>query len=226
MFTLAMVIVFEVTVIKQRQRSLQQLRAMRRKPVRVYVLRGSKWSEVSSTELVPGDVVSVKLYSSAAKSQRSSSRGRNNSSRGRGEQSRTESNKKTGTAPCDLLLLKGSCIVSEALLTGESIPLLKESVSAALSLGDLAPSEAINILGRASSRTESNSNGKGDGENLDDDVQARDIEKHKKYIVWAGTDIVQFFPEQHRNSSSAQSDAGAATASKMTHTCVNEWGLF
>jgi cation-transporting ATPase 13A1 len=30
--------------------------------------------------------------------------------------------------PCDFLILKGSCVVNESILTGESIPLIKDSM--------------------------------------------------------------------------------------------------
>jgi len=30
--------------------------------------------------------------------------------------------------PCDFLILKGSCVVNESILTGESIPLIKDSI--------------------------------------------------------------------------------------------------
>ncbi|CEQ39188.1 SPOSA6832_00699 [Sporobolomyces salmonicolor] len=68
------------------------------KPYGIMVRRENKWIEVQTDELLPGDVVSIV---------------------------RT---KEDSGVPCDLLLLRGSCIVNEAMLSGESTPLLKESI--------------------------------------------------------------------------------------------------
>lgn len=98
LFTAFMLIVFECTVVFQRVRTLTEFRTMSITPYPVQTFRDGKWAEVTSSELVPGDVVSIL---------------------------RT---KPDSGIPCDLLLLRGTCIVNEAMLSGESTPLLKESV--------------------------------------------------------------------------------------------------
>lgn len=84
--------------VKVRRRNLIEIDSMCPKPIPVKVYRNRKWEVIISSELVPGDLVAV------------------------GQQ--------TGPAavPADLLLLRGSCIVDEAMLTGESVPQSKEPV--------------------------------------------------------------------------------------------------
>lgn len=67
-------------------------------PFQVYVYRSREWLQVSTSELLPGDIISI---------------------------TRTKDDYAT---PCDLLLLGGTAIVNEAMLSGESTPLLKESI--------------------------------------------------------------------------------------------------
>ncbi|KAK1140284.1 putative cation-transporting ATPase 1 [Aspergillus melleus] len=98
LFTLFMLVAFESTVVWQRQRTLNEFRGMSIKPYDVWVYRESKWQEVTSDKLLPGDVMSV---------------------------NRT---KEDGGVACDILLIEGSAIVNEAMLSGESTPLLKESI--------------------------------------------------------------------------------------------------
>jgi cation-transporting ATPase 13A1 len=101
-------------------------------PYNVQAFRDGKWQEVISSELVPGDLVSVCTYHvllsvsplPCAKSHTSHlpSRIRNLLA------DRLVRTKPDSGIPCDLLLLRGTCIVNEAMLSGESTPLLKESV--------------------------------------------------------------------------------------------------
>ncbi|KAI9052919.1 hypothetical protein LZ554_003191 [Drepanopeziza brunnea f. sp. 'monogermtubi'] len=105
LFTLFMLVVFESTVVWQRQRTLNEFRGMAIKPYDIWVFRLGKWEETQSDKLLPGDLVSV---------------------------GRTKDD--SGVA-CDMVLVEGSAIVNEAMLSGESTPLLKDSVQ-------LRPSEA------------------------------------------------------------------------------------
>jgi len=105
LFTLFMLVAFESTVVWQRQRTLNEFRGMSIKPYDIWVYRKNKWEETQSDKLLPGDLVSV---------------------------GRT---KEDGGVACDMLLVEGSAIVNEAMLSGESTPLLKDSVQ-------LRPSDA------------------------------------------------------------------------------------
>ncbi|KAK0440984.1 endoplasmic reticulum Ca-transporting P-type ATPase [Armillaria borealis] len=98
LFTLFMLVVFECTVVWQRVRTLSEFRTMSVVPYPIQCYRDGKWTEIQTDKLLPGDVVSV-------------------------ARQQTET-----TVPADILLAHGTCIVNEAMLSGESTPLLKESI--------------------------------------------------------------------------------------------------
>ena len=98
LFTLFMLVAFESTVVWQRQRTLNEFRGMSIKPYDIWVYRENTWVQLTSDKLLPGDLVSV---------------------------GRTKED--SGVA-CDMLLVEGTAIVNEAMLSGESTPLLKDSI--------------------------------------------------------------------------------------------------
>ena len=106
LFTLVMLVGFESTVVWQRQRTLNEFRGMSIQPYDIWVYRQIKWEQITSDKLLPGDLVSV---------------------------GRTKED--SGVA-CDMLLVEGTAIVNEAMLSGESTPLLKDSIQ--LRPGDAA----------------------------------------------------------------------------------------
>jgi len=67
----------------------------------VQVHRQGRWQTLMSDELYPGEVILL----------------------------RKQRDKKVSIVPCDLLLISGSAVVNESILTGESQPLVKESIA-------------------------------------------------------------------------------------------------
>lgn len=74
---------------------------MSTKPYPIFAYRSKQWTLAQTDHLVPGDVVSVV---------------------------RTKDEGEALPVPADMLILQGSCIANEAMLSGESTPQLKESV--------------------------------------------------------------------------------------------------
>eukprot|EP00850_Spirogloea_muscicola_P015302 SM000116S24223 [mRNA] locus=s116:84782:93563:- [translate_table: standard] len=102
LFTLFMLLVFESTVVKSRLRTLMELRRVRVDSQSLNVHRGGKWVKIPGSDLVPGDVLSIGRSTAMGSEER--------------------------TIPADMLLLAGSAIANEALLTGESTPQWKGPV--------------------------------------------------------------------------------------------------
>ncbi|KAJ3008938.1 hypothetical protein HKX48_008260 [Thoreauomyces humboldtii] len=99
LFTLVMLLVFESTVVFQRLRNLQEFRSMSIKPYPIFAYRLKKWVTIRTDEILPGDVVSIVRQ------------------------------KDDAPVPGDMVVLDGSCIANEAMLSGESTPQLKEAVT-------------------------------------------------------------------------------------------------
>ncbi|KAF2535826.1 hypothetical protein F2Q68_00018910 [Brassica cretica] len=103
-FTLFMLFTFESTMAKARLKTLTDLRRVRVDSQTLMVYRCGKWAKLLGTDLLPGDVVSIGRPS-------------------------TQTGGEDKTVPADMLLLVGSAIVNEAILTGESTPQWKVPIA-------------------------------------------------------------------------------------------------
>ena len=137
-FSLFMVLLFEGTVVFQRIKSLQALTNMGNPSRNIYVYRNTKWMMIDSAELLPGDIMSLTRIAPHRVKSKDTDDSKNK------DDSRTKKrpaieDEGGDIVPADLLLLRGSTVVNEASLTGESVPQMKEG------LAELEENEELSI---------------------------------------------------------------------------------
>ena len=76
---------------------------MKVKPFPVQVLRLGKWVGIESNEVLPNELVAIKFE-------------------------KDEKLQEHNVIPCDMVVVHGNAIVNESILTGESVPQVKENV--------------------------------------------------------------------------------------------------
>lgn len=121
-FTLFMILMFEGTVVFSRIKSLGALRGMGNQARPVLVYRMGRWQSVDSFALLPGDVMSLTRHKTRA--------AKGDGDKGGDDAKKVKPEDDGGDiVSADILLLRGSCVVNEASLTGESVPQMKEGLS-------------------------------------------------------------------------------------------------
>lgn len=123
-FNLFMILMFEGTVVFTRLKSLQALRGMGNKSRKLLVYRMNRWTEIESHDLLPGDIFSLTRHKPHMNNKKQ------------------KEDEDGDIVPADLMLLRGSTVVNEASLTGESVPQMKEG------LADLVEGDSFAMKGK------------------------------------------------------------------------------
>ncbi len=142
LFTLGSIVLFECIQALNRWKGVKRLReevvgttddggdmkTKTKEVVECYRLGG--WMSVPTNELVAGDIIS--LISPSIHNQSNNKKRNGNIIR----KKNVHDHERGNTIPADLLMLSGRAVVNEAMLTGESVPQVKESIAGEVPLND------------------------------------------------------------------------------------------
>eukprot|EP00559_Dactyliosolen_fragilissimus_P004534 CAMPEP_0184855366 /NCGR_PEP_ID=MMETSP0580-20130426/642_1 /TAXON_ID=1118495 /ORGANISM="Dactyliosolen fragilissimus" /LENGTH=1656 /DNA_ID=CAMNT_0027349867 /DNA_START=15 /DNA_END=4985 /DNA_ORIENTATION=- len=138
-FTLVMILVFEATVVFSRIKSLSVLKGMGNKSRPVLVYRMGQWISTETDRLLPGDVMSLTRHKPHfVKDDKNNAKQTVNGTKSKTPLTGRE-NEDGDVVPADVLLLRGSAVVNEASLTGESVPQMKEG------MGEIVDGEQLSM---------------------------------------------------------------------------------
>lgn len=123
MFSILNIFMFESTTVYQRLRTMKTLSGMSTKPYAVHVYRSNSWTTISTLDLLPGDIVSLKR-----KYVKPQPKPNQKQANGAAQKKPANEPAASDVVPCDCVILRGSAVVNEATLTGESVPLMKDAL--------------------------------------------------------------------------------------------------
>jgi cation-transporting ATPase 13A1 len=129
-FQVFMILLLESTSVFQRQRTLKTLNQMSAKPYSLPVFRGGKWQDMLTTALLPGDLISLAPPSSRNMAATAVAAPVSEQAQAPPAPAQQKTVVADLIVPCDCLVVRGSSVVNEASLTGESVPQMKDRLNA------------------------------------------------------------------------------------------------
>ncbi|SOV13118.1 cation transporting ATPase, putative [Plasmodium gaboni] len=108
-FSIFILIILESQLINKRIRDFNMINGMKVDPQDVYVYRNLRWNIMKSNMLLPGDIYILT-----------------------NDMNMTDNN----ICTCETLLIDGTCITDESILTGESVPLIKACIDKSIIVSD------------------------------------------------------------------------------------------
>ena len=175
LFTLFMLVLFESMVIFRRISQTGDLLTTRPPVPSVWSYRDGAWVAIAGDDIVPGDIISIPTLRTAPPYVFNPAQTLPSASASAADSAADVSTPLEHVVPCDAVLLHGSAVVNEAILTGESLPQVKDGLWDADDVSDMM--NALSAGGAAAAAA---------GASVSLDLATR----HRRHALFAGTKVL------------------------------------